>query len=111
MTDLQLAVCSEMVFTELPLIEREGHVAALAAAAPERFGQSESTITAKKHLMVRPSAPRFLNFGDRFELPVVLERVVGQAAAAGHDLRARLGRDLERDQGQVGVVRRLVGER
>ena len=23
--------------------------------------------------MVRPSAPRFLNFGDRFELPVVLQ--------------------------------------
>ena len=24
-------------------------------------------------LMVRPSAPRFLNFGDEFELPVVLQ--------------------------------------
>jgi uncharacterized protein YfaS (alpha-2-macroglobulin family) len=23
--------------------------------------------------MVRPSAPRFLNFGDRFELPVVVQ--------------------------------------
>jgi uncharacterized protein YfaS (alpha-2-macroglobulin family) len=30
-------------------------------------------LTARLPLMVRPSAPRFLNFGDRFELPVVLQ--------------------------------------
>jgi uncharacterized protein YfaS (alpha-2-macroglobulin family) len=39
----------------------------------KRFGQGESNITARLPLMVRPSAPRFLNFGDRFELPVVLQ--------------------------------------
>lgn len=38
-----------------------------------RFGTGESSITARLPLMVRPSAPRFLNFGDRFELPVVLQ--------------------------------------
>ncbi|GAB4421517.1 MAG: alpha-2-macroglobulin [Anaerolineales bacterium] len=38
-----------------------------------RFGSAESNITARLPLMVRPSAPRFLNFGDRFELPVVLQ--------------------------------------
>ncbi|HWP41996.1 MAG TPA: DUF6049 family protein, partial [Blastocatellia bacterium] len=34
---------------------------------------NESAITARLPLMVRPSPPRFLNFGDRFELPVVVQ--------------------------------------
>ena len=38
-----------------------------------QFGTGESNITARLPLMVRPSAPRFLNFGDQFELPVVLQ--------------------------------------
>ena len=37
------------------------------------FGSGESNLTARLPLMVRPSAPRFLNFGDRFELPIVLQ--------------------------------------
>ena len=39
----------------------------------KKFGQGEANITARLPLMVRPSAPRFLNFGDTFELPVVLQ--------------------------------------
>jgi uncharacterized protein YfaS (alpha-2-macroglobulin family) len=41
--------------------------------AGKQFGMGESAITARLPLMVRPSPPRFLNFGDRFELPVVLQ--------------------------------------
>lgn len=39
----------------------------------DQFGVGESNITARLPLMVRPSAPRFLNFGDSFQLPVVLQ--------------------------------------
>ncbi len=39
----------------------------------KKFGAGESNLTARLPLMVRPSAPRFLNFGDKFELPVVLQ--------------------------------------
>jgi len=42
------------------------------------FGSGESSITARLPLMVRPSAPRFLNFGDRFELPVVVQNQTGE---------------------------------
>ncbi|MBN2116649.1 MAG: hypothetical protein JW730_08765 [Anaerolineales bacterium] len=38
-----------------------------------QFGTGESNLTARLPLMVRPSAPRFLNFGDKFQLPVVLQ--------------------------------------
>ncbi|MGW8226592.1 MAG: alpha-2-macroglobulin family protein [Anaerolineales bacterium] len=38
-----------------------------------QFGSGEANLTARLPLMVRPSAPRFLNFGDKFELPVVLQ--------------------------------------
>ncbi|AWV89353.1 Ig-like domain-containing alpha-2-macroglobulin family protein [Bradymonas sediminis] len=46
---------------------------AVAVAGADQFGKSEATLTARLPLMVRPSPPRFLNFGDRFELPVVLQ--------------------------------------
>ena len=46
---------------------------AVAVAGGKQFGAGEAAITARKPLMVRPSAPRFLNFGDRFELPVVVQ--------------------------------------
>ncbi len=42
-------------------------------AGGSQFGMGESNLTARLPLMVRPSAPRFLNFGDVFELPVVLQ--------------------------------------
>lgn len=54
-------------------------VMAVAVDGAQRFGQGESTITARLPLMVRPSAPRFLNFGDRFELPVVVQNQTGSA--------------------------------
>lgn len=45
----------------------------VAADAANKFGTVESAITARLPLMVRPSAPRFLNFGDKFELPIVVQ--------------------------------------
>jgi hypothetical protein len=48
-------------------------VMAVAVAGGKQFGGVEATITARLPLMVRPSAPRFLNFGDKFELPVVVQ--------------------------------------
>lgn len=45
----------------------------VVAVTPKRFGTAESNVTARLPLMVRPSAPRFLNFGDQFDLPVVLQ--------------------------------------
>jgi uncharacterized protein YfaS (alpha-2-macroglobulin family) len=48
-------------------------VMAVAVAGGQQFGSGESNLTARLPLMVRPSAPRFLNFGDQFELPVILQ--------------------------------------
>lgn len=42
-------------------------------ASGKKFGTGEANLTARLPLMARPSAPRFLNFGDTFELPVVLQ--------------------------------------
>jgi uncharacterized protein YfaS (alpha-2-macroglobulin family) len=67
-------------------------VMAVAVAGTSRFGRGESTVTARRELMVRPSAPRFLNFGDRVEIPVVLQNSTGRAltvdvAARGNGIR------------------------
>ncbi|MYB28031.1 MAG: hypothetical protein F4X38_02720 [Acidimicrobiaceae bacterium] len=48
-------------------------VMAVAVHGAERFGTAESAITARLPLQVRPSAPRFLNYGDEFELPIVVQ--------------------------------------
>ena len=47
----------------------------VVAATEKDFGSAEANVTARLPLMVRPSAPRFLNFGDRFQFPVVASRV------------------------------------
>ena len=52
------------------------------------FGTGESNVTARLPLMVRPSAPRFLNFGDRFELPVVVQNQTGQPMDVSVAVRA-----------------------
>ena len=43
------------------------------ATQGNRFGKGENAVTARLPLMVRPSPPRFLNFGDTFQLPVVVQ--------------------------------------
>ena len=54
-------------------------VMAVAVDGAERFGTAESAITARLPLQVRPSAPRFLNYGDEFELPIVVQNQTGSA--------------------------------
>lgn len=54
----------------------------------KQFGTGESNLTARLPLMVRPSAPRFLNFGDVFELPVVLQNQTNQPMTVNVALRA-----------------------
>ncbi len=48
-------------------------VMAMVASGDRSFGSNESTLTARLPVMARPSAPRFLNFGDTFELPVIVQ--------------------------------------
>jgi len=48
-------------------------IIAIASSGTKQFGKGESAITARLPLMVRPSAPRFLNFGDTFQFPVVVQ--------------------------------------
>ncbi|WP_420641997.1 alpha-2-macroglobulin family protein [Candidatus Leptofilum sp.] len=48
-------------------------IMAVAVAGDNLFGSAESNLTARLPLMVRPSAPRFLNYGDQFELPIVMQ--------------------------------------
>lgn len=63
-------------------------VMAVGADATNRFGQGESTVVGRLPLMVRPSAPRFLNFGDRFELPVVVQNQTDAALSVDVAVRA-----------------------
>jgi uncharacterized protein YfaS (alpha-2-macroglobulin family) len=76
-------------------------VMAVAVVGGRQFGSGESTLTARLPLMVRPSPPRFLNFGDRFELPVLVQNqtdtplTVDVAVRANNaDLPAGAGRRL-----------------
>jgi len=57
-------------------------VMAVAADNAGRFGGGESTLTARLPLQIRPSPPRFANFGDSFELPVVVQNQTDQEMVA-----------------------------
>ncbi|MBV71030.1 MAG: hypothetical protein CMH52_06725, partial [Myxococcales bacterium] len=50
-------------------------IVAYAVSSPNQFGLAESTITVRQPLMVRPSPPRFLNFGDKAHFPVVIQNL------------------------------------
>lgn len=54
-------------------------IMAVAVAGDNLFGSAESNLTARLPLMIRPSAPRFLNYGDVFELPVVVQNQTNEA--------------------------------
>lgn len=61
---------------------------AIAVAGDKQFGKGESALTARLPVMVRPSPPRFLNFGDRFELPVVIQNQTDAPLAVDVAVRA-----------------------
>ncbi|HNG93861.1 MAG TPA: alpha-2-macroglobulin family protein, partial [Acidobacteriota bacterium] len=58
---------------ELPDNLTRYRILVFAAAGDNLFGKGDSVLTARFPLMVRPSAPRFLNLGDQCELPVVIQ--------------------------------------
>jgi uncharacterized protein YfaS (alpha-2-macroglobulin family) len=64
------------------------HVAAISVAGGKLAGFGESVITARLPLMTRPSAPRFLNFGDRVELPVVVQNQTDSEVSVSVAIRA-----------------------
>ncbi len=66
------------VEVDLPDSLTRYRVMAVAVGDTDSFGSGEATITARLPIMVRPSAPRFLNFGDRFELPVIVQNQTDQ---------------------------------
>ena len=63
-------------------------VMVLAADATNRFGHGESTITAQKRISVRPSPPRFLNYGDHANLPVLVQNQTDKALDVDVAIRA-----------------------
>lgn len=63
-------------------------VMAVAVAGGKQFGTGESAITARLPLMARPSAPRFLNFGDRFEFPITVQNQTDAAIVVDLAVRA-----------------------
>src|SRR4029079_4335145 len=63
-------------------------VVAIAVAGDRQFGKGESAVTARLPLMVRPSPPRFLNFGDTFQLPVVVQNQTDAAMTVKLAVRA-----------------------
>ena len=50
-------------------------VTVLAVSGADRFGSGAADVTAGLALTVRPMPPRFLNFGDQAELPVLVQNL------------------------------------
>ncbi len=83
-------------------------VIAVAVAGGTQFGSNESTITARLPLMARPSAPRFLNFGDRFELPIVVQNQTNAAMSVDVAVRATNAAFGVDERSQLNIAGRRV---
>ena len=77
-------------------------VLVVAGWGENHFGRGESAITASLPLMVRPSPPRFLNFGDRCELAVVVQN------SADVQVEAAVAIDLANLESLDGMGRRVT---
>lgn len=64
-------------------------VFAVAVEGDFRFGRGEATLTARRELTVRPTLPRFLNFGDTTSLPVLVQNLGGTPLEVEVALRAQ----------------------
>ena len=78
-------------------------VMAVAVSGGKQFGSGEAAITARKPLMVRPSAPRFLNFGDTFELPVIVQNQTDAPLTVDVAARATNARFIQSAKGSAGL--------
>jgi alpha-2-macroglobulin len=73
-------------------------VTAVVSAGLSQFGLGESSITTSQPLIVRPSPPRFLISGDRFQLPVLLQNSSSSPLPVKLAIRAN-GLELESPTG------------
>ncbi|MFO0664057.1 MAG: alpha-2-macroglobulin family protein [Polyangiaceae bacterium] len=100
------------VSVKLPESTTRYRVMAIAAADATKFGSGEANITARLPLIVRASPPRFLNFGDKFELSVVVQNqtdkpmtvsVAARALNAAVDARGRRVQVAPGDRAEVRI--------
>jgi hypothetical protein len=75
-------------------------VMAVAVSGERFFGKGEATLTVRQPLMVRPAPPRFLRFGDAFELPVVVQNQTDEPLEVEIAVRAANAR-FTQGQGRV----------
>ncbi|MEM9462205.1 MAG: Ig-like domain-containing protein [Myxococcota bacterium] len=54
---------------------------AVDAEQADRFGKADTTVRVRKPIMLRPSLPRFANYGDHFEASVMVDNQTGQDQA------------------------------
>jgi hypothetical protein len=79
-------------------------ITAVSVDTGKRFGKGESNLTARQPLMVRPSAPRFMNFGDKVELPVVVQNQTDKDMAVNVAVRAT-NAELTGEKGKTVLVK------
>lgn len=85
-------------------------VMVVAVSGARAFGSAESNVTARQPLMLRPSPPRFLNFGDRIELPLLVQNQTDQPMQVELGLRAH-NADMPERSAQDADAEASVGRR
>ena len=79
------------VTVKMPDNLTEFRVMAIAADSAQKFGSAENQVKTRRPLVVRPSLPRFLNLGDRFQASAVVTNQTGFDTAVAVRLLAANG--------------------
>jgi uncharacterized protein YfaS (alpha-2-macroglobulin family) len=69
----------------------------------DRFGKGENQITVRKPLLLRPSLPRFLSVGDRFEAAVMVHNETDKAGTVDVLVRGRNARPESSNRQRVEI--------
>jgi hypothetical protein len=92
---------------EIPMPENLTTFRVMAVAVdpddPDQFGSASTQVKVRKPIMLRPSMPRFANFGDSFQASVMVDNQTdaspGDRGRHARDQRAIQGRDDGADRG------------
>ncbi|MFH1464042.1 MAG: Ig-like domain-containing protein [Pseudomonadota bacterium] len=98
---------------ELPDSLTRYRIMAVAVDSEHSFGSTDTSVTARKPLMLRPSPPRFLNFGDRAELPFLVQNQTDRPLTVDLALRVANARvigavEKEEDGARTGGLQLVV---
>ena len=91
------------VVLKLPDSSTKYRITAIAVKDLDKFGATEASLSTKMALSIKPSLPRFLNFGDKCEMPFIVQNQTDRALPVDVAIRIQSGKSITSEGKRVEV--------